>query len=172
MVNIEKLIPVQIKKVKDPEGKETLKATVPMNLIFEKDFDAKWLEEELAKFELNYFNLVKDLRSILNSLRLMKEKDGRVILYWKFGDKIVEFLEQNKKSPLFLTNLTKSLRRDVGISDKMILRCKRFRLLYPDIKMVDPKKSFVSYIASFEKGYISKNRQKKGRMSNNEKNRS
>ena len=155
------IIPVQIKKVRDPKGKETLKATVPMNLLFEKDFDAKWLEEKLGRFELSYFTLVNDLKEILKLLRSMKQKNGRVLLYWKFGDKIIKFLEHHKKDPLVLENVTKSLMRDVGVSDKIILRCKRFRLLYPDIKMIDPTRSFDSYVASFEKGYIPKNRQSK-----------
>jgi len=157
------IIPVQIKKVRDPRGKETLKATVPMNVIFEKDFNAKWLEEELARFELSYFNLVNDLKEILKSLRSMKQKNGRVLLYWKFGDKIIEFLEQNKNGPLVLEKFTKSLTRDIGVSDKIIMRCKRFRLLYPDSKMIDPTRSFASYVATFEKGYISKSRQRKAK---------
>jgi hypothetical protein len=160
-MNIKIIIPVQIKKVRDARGEERLKATVPMNLIFQKDFDARWLEEELAKFELSYLNLVNDLKEMLNSLRSMKQKDGRVLLYWKFGDKIVEFLERNKNGPLVLENATKSLMRDVGVSDKIITRCKRFRLLYPDRKMIDPTKSFDSYVATFEKGYIPKSRQRK-----------
>jgi hypothetical protein len=154
-------IPVQIKNVKDPRGKETLKATVPMNLIFEKHFDAKWLEQELAKFELRYLTLIDHLKGILKSLRSMKQKNGRVLLYWEFGDKIIEFLEQNKENPLFLENVIKCLVRDVGVSEKIIMRCKRFRLLYPDRKMIDPNRSFDSYVASFESGYIPKNRQKK-----------
>jgi len=155
------IIPVEIKKVRDPRGKETLKATVPINLLFEKHFDAKWLEEELAKFELSYFNLVNDLKEILEALRAMKQKNGRVLLYWKFGDKIVDFLEQNKNGPLVLENATKSLIRDVGVSDKIIMRCKRFRRLHPDSKMIDPTRSFDSYVATFEGGYIPKSRQRK-----------
>jgi len=44
------MIPVRMKKVKDPSGREVLKSTVPMKLMFENDFDAKWLEEELIRF--------------------------------------------------------------------------------------------------------------------------
>ena len=43
-------IAVQVKKVKNSEGKEILKASVPMRLIFEEDFDAEWLNNELKKF--------------------------------------------------------------------------------------------------------------------------
>ena len=30
------MIPVQIKRVRDPHGRESLKATVPMNIMFKK----------------------------------------------------------------------------------------------------------------------------------------
>ena len=155
------MIPVQIKKVRDPDGKETLKATVPMNLMFEKDFDAKWLEEELSKFELNYLTLVNHLKDILKSLRATDQKEGRVLSYWRFGDKIIEFLEQNKNNPLFLENVTKSLMRDSGVSDRIVQRCRRLRLLYPDSTMIDSTRSFDSYVSTFEGGYISKSRQHK-----------
>lgn len=157
------MIPVQIKKVKDPNGREVLKATVPMNLIFEKDFDAKWLEEELKKFEKRYFALVKDLKDLLQVIRSQKRKEGRVLLYWKIGDRMLKFIEQSKNNPFFLESFTKSLVRDVGVSDKIIMRCKRFRVLYPDVTKIDPDRSFDSYVATFEGGYISKNRQRKGK---------
>ena len=161
------MIPVQIKKVKDPKGKEELKATVPMNLIFEKNFNAKWFEEELIKSEKRYFALVKDLKHLLQELRSKKQKSGRVLLYWKFGDRIVKFIRQDKNNPLFLESLTKSLVRDVEVSDKIIMRCKRFRVIYPDATKIDPNRSFDSYVATFERGYIPKSRQK--RMKKNEK---
>jgi hypothetical protein len=155
------MIPVQIKKVKDPSGREVLKATVPMNLIFEKDFDAKWLEEELIKFEEKYFALVKSLKHLLHVLRSKKQKKGRILLHWRFGDRIVTFIEQDKNNNLFVESLTKSLVRDVEVSDKIIMRCKRFRILYPDVTKVDSNRSFGSYVATFEGGYIPKNRKRK-----------
>ncbi|MCD6451222.1 MAG: hypothetical protein J7L64_02485 [Acidobacteria bacterium] len=152
-------IPVQIKRVKDPSGREIMKATVPMNLIFEKDFNPDWFERELAKFEERYFNLVTHLKSLLKKIRIKKPKDGRVLLYWEFGNEIIEFKEQSKNNALFLENLTKSLARDVEVSDKIITRCTRFRSLYPDITQIDPNRSFDSYVAEFEGGYISARRQ-------------
>jgi len=155
------MIPVQIRRVKDPDGRERLKATVPMNLVFEKDFDAIWLEEELKKLEKRYFNLVDRLKHLLELLRSKRQKKQRVLLYWEFGDEIIRFVEQNKDSPLFLEGLTRSLVRDIEFSDKMIQRCKRFRLLYPDASKIDRSKSFNSYVATFEGGYISKTRRRK-----------
>lgn len=161
------MIPIQIKKVKDPNGGEELKATVPMNLMFEKDFNADWLEEELIKFERRYFYLLTCLQSLLVSIRSRRQKKRRVFLYWEFGNKIVEFTEQNKNSSLFLEKLTKSLARDIAVSDKIIMRCRRFRLLYPDVTKVNLSRSFDSYIASFEGGYIpDKRRSKKGKKMN------
>jgi len=154
-------IPVQIKKVRNPDGTEGLKATVPMNIIFEKKFDADWLTQEISKVEKRYFSLLNELKRLLDQLRSYKQKNGRVLLYWNIGDKILKFIKEYERSPLFLEDLTKSLRRDLGISDKMILRCKKFRNLYPEIKRIDPEKSFNSYVAIFEKGYISKKKQRR-----------
>ncbi|MBA7715958.1 hypothetical protein ES703_125017 [subsurface metagenome] len=156
------MIPVRMKKVKDPSGREVLKSTVPMNLMFENDFDAKWLEEELIRFEKRYFALVKDLKDLLQVLRSKKQKNKRVLLYWKFGYRIVRFIEQDKNNPLFVESLTKSLVRDVEVSDKIIMRCKRFRLLYSDVTKIDSNRSFDSYVATFEGGYIPKSRRRKG----------
>ena len=91
-------IPVQIRKVKDPDGRETLRASVPMNLMFEKNFSADWFEEELTRFERRYFYLVTCLKSLSEFIRSKKKENRRVLLYWEFGNKIVEFAEQNKRA--------------------------------------------------------------------------
>ncbi len=154
-------IAVQIKKVKDSEGKEVLRASVPMRLMFEKDFDAEWLNSELKKFEEKYVELVDNLKAISKDIK-STVAEGRVLLYWNFGDKVFKFIEQNEAGVLFLENVTRYLVRDVGVSDKMLTRCRKFRLLYPEISKVDPSKSFDSYVSTFEGGYISaKRRQEK-----------
>ncbi len=153
-------ISVQMRKVKEPNGTETLKATVPMNIMFEKEFDAEWFEEELTKFENEYLMLVEDLKNLWQLIKSEKQRKRKiwVLFYWKIGDRIIEFSERNKNNPLFLESLTKYLVRDVGVSDKTVMRCKRFRLLYPDVTKIDQDKSFDSYVASFEGGYISRKR--------------
>ena len=150
-------IAVQVKKAQNSEGRETLKASVPMRLMFEKDFDADWLKTELKKFEEEYINLVTNLENISKQIKSTRGK-GKVLLYWKFGDEASKFIEQNENEVLFLENVTKYLIRDVGVSDKMIVRCKKFRLLYPDILKIDPNRSFDSYVSTFEGGYISAKR--------------
>ncbi len=149
-------IPVEIKSVKDPKGEAKLKATVPMNVIFDKSFDAKWLEEELVKFERKYFYLITCLKALSDAIRFQKQREGRVLLYWELGNKIVSFTEDSDNAILFVENLTKSLVRDVGISEKIFSRCKRFRINYPDLTQIDPARSFDSYVATFEKGYLSR----------------
>lgn len=153
-------IPVEIKLVKDPKGKEKLKAGVPISVLFDKSFDAKCLEEELVKFERRYVYLTTCLKSLLDAIRSKKQKEGRVLLYWELGNKIVSFIENSDNTTLFIENLTKSLRRDVGISEKIFSRCKRFRINYPDLTKIDPTRSFDSYVATLEKGYISNKRRK------------
>lgn len=150
-------IAVQIKQVKNSEGNETLKASVPMRLIFEEDFDVEWLNIELKKFEEKYSGLVdslKHIRNLINSGR----RENKVLLYWRFGNEVLTFINENQNSALFLDNVTAHLIRDTGASEKLINRCRRFRLLYPDISKIDPSRSFDSYVVTFEGGYISAKR--------------
>ena len=134
-----------------------MKASVPMRLMFEKDFNAEWLNNELKEFEEKYIKLLNNLKDISKEIKSTQTK-GRVLLYWKFGDKTLKFIEQNENEVLFLENITRYLVRDVGVSDKMLTRCRKFRLLYPDISKVDPNRSFDSYVSTFEGGYISAKR--------------
>jgi hypothetical protein len=157
-MNGKEMIPVHMKKVKDPDGRESIAATVPMNLVFDKSFNAQRLEEELVKLERRYFYLITCLKAIIEALRSKTQKDRRVFLYWEFGDKIQSFIDHNKDGPLFLENLSRSLIRDVEVSDKILMRCKRFRVNYPDVSRIDPNRSFDSYVATFEGGYIPKSR--------------
>jgi hypothetical protein len=160
-------IAVQVKKVKDAEGKEILKASVPMRLMFEKDFDAEWLKTELKKFEEKYVELVDNLKAISQEIKSAKGK-GKVLLYWKFGDEAFKFIEQNETGVLFLENVTRYLARDVGVSDKMLTRCRKFRLLYPDISKVEPSRSFDSYVSTFEGGYLSAKRRQERKSEPND----
>jgi hypothetical protein len=153
-------IAVQIKLVKDPNGNESLKATVPMSLAFGKDFDARWLNEQLKRFEDKYLKLVDSLKSISKLIKA-RERKGKVLLYWMFGDEIYEFTEESKDGILFLENPTAHLIRDTGTSEKMVTRCKKFRSRYPNINEVDFNKSFNSYIETFEGGYVSAKRKRK-----------
>jgi len=153
-------IAVQIKLVKDPNGNESLKATVPLHLMFDNNFDAVWLNKGLKKFENKYFKLVDSLKSILKLIKA-RERKGKVLLYWMFGDEIYEFTECSSGDALFLENLTAHLKRDVGTSEKMTSRCRKFRWRYPDVSEIDLSKSFNSYVETFERGYVSAKRRRK-----------
>lgn len=150
-------VAVQVKRTKNLEGEEALKATVPMRLIFEEGFDGKWLDEEIKRFEGKYLRLIDRLTELLKSVKARTQKD-RVLLYWRFGDEVLRFINENQNGILFLDNVMPHLIRDTGASEKMLNRCKRFRLLYPDISRIDPSRSFDSYVAMFEGGYISAKR--------------
>jgi hypothetical protein len=147
-------IAVQVQKKVDSEGNETFKASVPMRLVFEKDFDIAWLNTELKKFEKEYTNLVTSLKNIIKEIKSTRGK-GKVLLYWKLGDEIVNFMEYNERGALFLENMMRHLARDTGVSVSTLTRCKKFRLCYPDISTIDQDKSFNSYLSLFERGYNS-----------------
>lgn len=150
-------IAVQIKKTQDFQGKEILKVAIPISVMFEKGFSTEWLESESKIFEDKYNDIVHNLKNISSQIKTTPS-NNRVLLYWEFGDKILDYIEQNKKGVLFVDNIVKNIVRDIGVSNKMLARCRKFRLLYPDITKIDTKRSFDSYISTFEGGYISSKR--------------
>lgn len=147
-------VAIHMKKLNDAQGVETLKATIPAKVAFEKDFEAEKAKEELERFENKYIRLVDNLKCILKLIRSNRRRQGKVLLYWMLGDEIIQFMEHNQNGTFFIENLTTHLVRDAGISDKMINRCIKFRDYHPDISKIEVGRSFDSYVATFEKSYI------------------
>ncbi len=152
-------IGVQIKSLKNPDGKQILKATAPLNLIFEQDFDSEWLNRELTNFEKKYLSLLDGLKVLVKRIKSTYGQ-GRVLLYWELGDKLLKFNKEMTMGPLVLDGWVKHLVRDLAVSEKMLERSRKFRAFYPDISLVDSDRSFDSYVRTFEGGYISAKRKK------------
>ncbi len=143
-------IAIQVKKTVDLDGKEVWKASAPLNLVFQEDFDAGWLQNELQQFEEKYTELLTVLREILRQIQ-STPKNSNAMLYWKLGDEIYRMTEQSDNGVLFLANVNKHLTRDLGISERTLYRCRKFRILYPDNSIIEPVRSFNSYVSSYEK---------------------
>lgn len=150
-------IPVEIRPVKDPEGKIKIKATIPVSVIMGKSFNAELFEKDLKNIEERYSKLVEQLRELKNTLGTRKPKKGRVLLYWEIGNEIENFIKINNLDDLYITNAISSLSRDTGISERILARCKRFKATYPVAAKIEPSRSFDSYVAEFEKGYRNRN---------------
>lgn len=150
-------IGIEIKRIRDSKGKEILKAAVPMGIVFEKEFDASFVETETEKFEQRYTSLVEKLKFLLQRIK-DKSIRNRVLIYWEFGHLIDRFIDANNDGIFMLGTMVKHLTRDTGASDKLITRTRRFYRMYPSKDRIDPNRSFDSYVATFEGGYISKHK--------------
>jgi len=151
----------KVQKIDSPQGTETFRATVPLASIFEKEMVAHDMKASLQALERDYTTLVADLLDVVSALRSRSASEPRVLLYWRFGDRIEQYEKKYENSIFFLDGMTKHLARDVGVSDKTINRCRRFRKLYPDKDNIDSDLSFDRYVSSFEGGYISSKRKRK-----------
>ncbi len=155
-------IAVKIKRISDSKAKQKYVATYPMKAIFKQNYNQEEFSDLLKQYESDYEKLVSDITLYFKKIHSKSKRVGKVVLYWSIGDKIVNFLDKYKDSVIFPDSLTKTLSRDAGVSDKIILRCRRFRLLYKDVSKIDKRRSFNSYVGEFEKGYLS--RQRKGKI--------
>jgi hypothetical protein len=153
-------VAVKIERTHDSKGKIVLKAVYPMQIIFDKDYNHDEFNEKIKNYENDYITLINELLKYLKQIHSKKNIPNKVILYWKIGDRIINFINKYKDGVIVPDSLTKTLSRDLNISDDIIQRCKKFRTLYPDISKINKKRSFSSYVAEFAKGYLS--RKKKG----------
>jgi len=145
----------KVQRIRSPDGKETVRATIPVASIFEEELTNGDIEALLNSLERDYWDLVSDLREVVASLRDRNGNQLRVLLYWELGDRILEYERKYEDSMFFLDGMVKHLTRDLAISKNMVNRCRRFRRLYPDKDKIDPNTPFDQYVAGFEGGYIS-----------------
>lgn len=150
-------IGVRIKKTITRDGEEKFTATVPMKILFDKSFDTDTLQRKLKLLEREYSNLIYSLRRVVKQIK-SKGVANKVLLYWEVGDKIYSYEKINDRRGLVIEGLVKHLARDLGISKNLVRRCRRWRSLYPEMSMIDPRRSWTSYLKDFEKGYASRRR--------------
>jgi hypothetical protein len=143
---------VRIKRIEQPNGEEIFRASVPAKILFDKTFDGNTLQDELKKLEVEYSQLITHLRKIMDVIR-MEKTPNKVLLYWDIGDRIYRYEKLNNRRKFKLESPTKHLIRDLGISKNLVRRCRLFRITYPDIRMIDPQRSWTSYLKTLEKGY-------------------
>ena len=148
----------KVQKIRSPDGKETVKATIPVASIFQEEVTNDDVEALLESLEKDYWDLIDDLRGILASVTNQNGVQPRVFLYWELGDRILQYERKYGDGMFFLDGMVKHLTRDLGISKNMINRCRRFRRVYHDKDKIDPNTPFDQYVASFEGGYISRAR--------------
>ncbi len=152
-------VAVKIQRITDADGRETLKATLPVGVLFEKSFDPPQLEAERVALERKYVSLIETLKA-----KRAEMKTGNVLRYWEFGDAIARFEQDENSALLFVEKLNEHLSRDVGLSIARLWACKTLRGRISDPSRVDPAQNITNYQrANFDPARLPRIARRRGR---------
>lgn len=134
-------IPIEIQKIRDPDGIERFKAIVSI----EKAITNSSLAKKLIQIQKGYSDFIEICKTHLNHINQNRKNRGDAKLKWQLADMIYKFLKNLEKEGFVLANLTEALSRDLEISRRQINYLIEFRETYPDIALIKKEISWDKY---------------------------
>ncbi len=138
-------VPVEIVAIRTPDGAEQRIPRVPLGEVLgQPDVDLQRVSEQVARC---YWETVRQGRVILSQIGQQRRPGRRVSphLYWKLGDLLLRYSQENDKSEVFLNGVKPHFLRDLPLSRAAWEKILRFRTLVPSSSQIDPSKDWSFY---------------------------
>jgi|GEM_PF-710773 len=120
-------IPIEIKKIRDPDGVDRLRATIS----FQDAITNTSLDRQLIKIQQQYVDFIEACKNHLLNIQKDRKNRGNPVLKWILSDTIYKFLKGTEENGFVLMNMSESLSRDLKISKRQINYLVEFRVTYP-----------------------------------------
>lgn len=134
-------IPVEIRRITDPDGTSRLGAIA----FLEGVLSTPDIKSRLVAIEEEYFLLLKQCKEILSQTKTSAGRPNAK-LRWMLADKISIFLVSNaEKLGVVLVNHTDALHRDLGISESELRYIFRFYGKYKSANELDSRINWSKY---------------------------
>lgn len=134
-------VPVEILKLKGPDGVERYKAIISFKDAIADTSQSK----RLIQIQDEYFNRVSQIQNLWRSIEKNRENKASSHLQWTLADMINSLNKFVEGEGYFLTNEAEALSRDVGISRSQLNYLRKFRARYPSINQVSEKINWSKY---------------------------
>ena len=134
-------IPIEIRKITDPDGVSRLGAIA----FLEGVLSTPDIKNRLDNVEKQYLSLLTHCKSIIAKT---KTHEGRpnAKLRWLLAQEISTFLNSNSKNfGMVLVNYTEALQRDLGVSESELRYIFRFFKKYKSINELDGRINWSKY---------------------------
>lgn len=134
-------IPLEIMKIKDPDGESRYKAIVSFgDAVAHPEQSQKliMIQNQYAELVDRWQRMFKELS---NSRKLMSDPH----LQWKLADGIYSFDKRIEKDGYFFANASEALSRDLGVSKSRLNYLMKFRKYYPSIEFVSSRINYSKY---------------------------
>ena len=134
-------IPLEIMKIKDPDGKSRFKAIVSFGDAIAHSEQSQKLIQIQNQYTAMVDRWQKKFTELRNSRKLMSDSH----LQWKLADEIYSFDKKIEKDGYVFANASEALSRDLGISKSRLNYLMKFRKYYPSLELVSPKINYSKY---------------------------
>ena len=134
-------VPVEILKLKSPDGVERYKAIISFQDALADTSQSK----RLIQIQDEYANRISQIQNLWRSIEKNQENKASSHYQWKLADMINSLSEFVESEGYFLTNAAEALSRDVGISKSQLNYLRKFRERYPSIDQVSEKINWSKY---------------------------
>jgi hypothetical protein len=135
------MIPLEIQKIRDPNGSVSFKAIISLRDAI--NFSAE--SQKLIHIQDEYAKLVVLCQKLLAEIRSGHKQMADSQLQWKLADMIYSFIKRIEKDGFALANVGEAFPRDVGISKSQLNYLLKFRTRYPSVNGVSPKINWSKY---------------------------
>jgi len=134
-------IPLEILKIKDPDGESRFKAIVSFGDAIAHSEQS----QKLIQIQNQYTELVDHWQKKFKELRSNRKLMSDSHLQWKLADEIHSFDKRIEKDGYILANASEALSRDLRVSRSRLKYLMKFRNYYPSIELVSPKINYSKY---------------------------
>lgn len=134
-------IPIEILKMKDPDGIERLRAVIS----FQEVVTRLSINKQLIEIQNEYENFIKKCKEHLKKIQANKKNRGDPLLKWTLADAIYKFVKDIETKGYSFVKLTSALSRDLGISTRQINYLIEFRTTYATIESIHEEISWDKY---------------------------
>lgn len=133
--------PLEIRKVKDPDGVERLRAMISLQDAVAHPSSNK----QLIDIQNKYRDFIENCKTQLKHIHQNRKNRGDSILKWKLADTIYKFIKDVEAEGYSFANITESLSRDLPVSARQINYLLEFRVTYPHNNLVRKDISWDKY---------------------------
>jgi len=134
-------IPLEIQKIRDPNGSSRFKAIVS----FQDAITHSSQSQKLIQIQNKYSKSVDGWRRMLKEIRSSRKNMADSELQWKIADEIYSFVKCIENNGYAFANVSEALPRDVGMSRSQLNYLIKFRTHYPSIDHVSKEINWSKY---------------------------
>ena len=134
-------IPLEIVKIKDPDGESRFKAIVSFGDAIAHPEQS----QKLIQIQNYYAEWVSRRQKTLKDLRSSRKMMSDSHVQWKLADEIYSFYKRIEKDGYVFANASEALSRDLDVSKSRLNYLMKFRTYYPTIERVSKKINWSKY---------------------------